>query len=145
MLLTRSHFVTVRPRAEHMNKLYDDTEQNHWLALVTTDRLLCQQMHTVRNDFNVDCKCCRYRGAPDPKPPGLGVTVHNRQIAVSGAQSADWFSLDCNCCRYRDAPEPQLAGHSVTVRPTAEDMKKLYDDAEQTWTPAFVKLIKVAI
>lgn len=43
---------------------------------------------------------------------------------------------------YRDAPEPQLPGHSVTVRPTIEDMKKLYDDAEQTWTPAFVKLIK---
>ena len=53
------------------------------------------------------------------------------------------YKKECMACRYRDAKEPQLSGHSVTVRPTAEDMKKLYDDAEETWTPAFVKLIKV--
>lgn len=59
------------------------------------------------------------------------------EVSSCGEQSLAWG------CRYRDAPEPQLPGHSVTVRPTTEDMKKLYDDAEQTWTPAFVKLIKV--
>jgi hypothetical protein len=46
-------------------------------------------------------------------------------------------------CRYRDAPEPKLGSHSVTIRPNTEDMQKLYRDAENTWTPAFVKLIKV--
>lgn len=48
-------------------------------------------------------------------------------------------------CRYRDAPEPKLGSHSVTIRPNAEDMQKLYTDAENTWTPAFVKLIKVSL
>ena len=33
----------------------------------------------------------------------------------------------------------------MTIRPTGEDMQKLYADAENTWTPAFVRLIKVSI
>ena len=45
--------------------------------------------------------------------------------------------------RYRDAEEPQLGSHSVTIRPSAQDIQKLYLDAEDTWTGAFVKLIKV--
>lgn len=45
---------------------------------------------------------------------------------------------------YRDAPEPKLGSHSVTIRPDAQDMQKLYRDAENTWTPAFVKLIKTS-
>ena len=45
--------------------------------------------------------------------------------------------------RYRDGPEPQLSTHSVTVKPTEQDIEKLYRDAEATWTPAFVELIKV--
>ena len=68
--------------------------------------------------------------------------------------TADWPQGTCptdkptllislRSCRYRDAEEPQLPGHSVTVRPNEADMKKLYHDAEETWTPAFVKLIKV--
>ncbi len=45
--------------------------------------------------------------------------------------------------RYRGAPEPELVGHSVTVKASEADIKKLYRDAEATWTPAFVDLIKV--
>lgn len=44
---------------------------------------------------------------------------------------------------YRDAPEPKLSGPSVTVAATAVDIQKLHADAEATWTPAFVQLIKV--
>lgn len=70
---------------------------------------------------------------------------HTDCIAIESKWTKNGMSStnDVHCCRYRDAPEPHLPGHSVTVRPTAQDMKKLYDDAEQTWTPAFVKLIKV--
>jgi len=46
-------------------------------------------------------------------------------------------------CRYRDGPEPQLSSHSVTRKPTAGDVEALHRDAEATWTPSFVELIKV--
>lgn len=53
------------------------------------------------------------------------------------------FMISHDVHRYRDAEEPQLGSHSVTIRPSPADLQKLYADAEDTWTPAFVKLIKV--
>ena len=54
------------------------------------------------------------------------------------------YMLGTNVHRYRDADEPQLGSHSVTIRPSLADLQKLHTDAEDTWTPAFVKLIKVS-
>ena len=45
--------------------------------------------------------------------------------------------------RYRDAPEPDIIGHSMTCRATAEDIQKLHDDGDATWTPALAELIRV--
>lgn len=54
------------------------------------------------------------------------------------------YMFGTNVHRYRDADEPQLGSHSVTIRPSPADLQKLHSDAEDTWTPAFVKLIKVS-
>ena len=64
---------------------------------------------------------------------------------LQGKQDAEsHISILPGLCRYRDAPEPDLIGHSVTCRATAEDIQKLHDDGDATWTPAFAELIRVS-
>ena len=105
---------------------------------------------------------CRYSGMIAWR----GVVDGHRHPEILQALMEDYTNLDhaiifdiCSKCSmnliyllpgnrinwlwYRDTPEPKLSGQSVTIAATADDIQELHADAEATWTPAFVQLLKV--
>lgn len=47
--------------------------------------------------------------------------------------------------RQRGLLEPKLRGQSVCLLLNCEDIEQLQSDAEQSWVPALVELIKVIV
>ncbi|XP_076909440.1 uncharacterized protein LOC143566697 [Bidens hawaiensis] len=62
----------------------------------------------------------------------------------SGTHSVFYELLNkkINWIWYINQPEPQLKGNSVTMKVSNDMIKKMQDEAEKTWVPEFVRVIK---
>lgn len=119
-------------------------------------------MSSIRQAFLPDLKLrysgyCAWRGVLDPSSHDEKSDIYASLQKVyrdlgkclyfdlgSGTHNVFYELLNkrINWIWYINQPEPQLKGNSVTIKVSSNMIKKMHKEAEKTWVPEFVRVIK---